>query len=74
MRHNAESIFVVEFNRISPRIRNYSIWKTVLAHESRDPGVQFNKKTEGRNILYDHWINFFWECPNKSIGLSKLTR
>jgi hypothetical protein len=25
-----------------------SICKTVLAHESGDPGVQFNEKTEGR--------------------------
>jgi hypothetical protein len=25
-----------------------SICKTVLVHESRDPGVQFNEKTEGR--------------------------
>jgi hypothetical protein len=30
-------------------IRIYSICKTVLAHESGDPGVQLNeKKTEGR--------------------------
>jgi hypothetical protein len=47
MRHSAESIFVVEFNRISPRIRIYM--QNRLAHESGDPGVQFNeKKTEGR--------------------------
>jgi hypothetical protein len=39
---SAESIFFVEFNRISPRFE--SICKTVLAHESGDPGVQFHEK------------------------------
>jgi hypothetical protein len=29
-----------------------SICKTVLAHESGDPGVQFNEKTEGRKSRY----------------------
>jgi hypothetical protein len=54
--------FVVEFNRISPQIRIYSICKTVLAHESGDPGVQLNKKTEGRKSRY---------CPfNKFIKLT----
>jgi hypothetical protein len=38
MRHSAESIFVVEY------LREFeSICKTVLAHESGDPGVQFNE-------------------------------
>jgi hypothetical protein len=47
MRHRAESILFDEFNRISLRIRVYSIYKTVLAHESEDPWVQFNEKTQG---------------------------
>jgi hypothetical protein len=42
MWHSAESIFVVEYLR-----KFESICKTVLAHESEDPGVQFNEKTEG---------------------------
>jgi hypothetical protein len=46
MQHNVESIFSVEFNRISLRFE--SLCKTVLGHESGDPGVQFQKKTEGR--------------------------
>jgi hypothetical protein len=46
MRHSTESILFVEFSRRSPRIRIYM--KTVLAHESGNPGVQFNEKTEGR--------------------------
>jgi hypothetical protein len=41
-------IFVVESNRISPRIRSYSICKADLAHESGDSGVPLNEKTEGR--------------------------
>jgi hypothetical protein len=46
MRHSAESIFIVEY------LHEFeSICKTVLAHESGDPGVQFNeKKTEGRKF------------------------
>jgi hypothetical protein len=28
-----------------------SICKTVLAHESGDPGVQFNENTEGENLV-----------------------
>jgi hypothetical protein len=43
MRHSGESIFVVEY-----LLEFESICKTVLAHESGDPGVQFNEKTEGR--------------------------
>jgi hypothetical protein len=40
MQHSAESIeYLREFE---------SICKTVLAHESGDPGVQFNEKTEGK--------------------------
>jgi hypothetical protein len=58
MPHSAKSIFVVEFNRISPRIRIYSICKTVLAHESGDPGVQFNEKNRGSQIS--------WHCPFKN--------
>jgi hypothetical protein len=46
MLHSAESIFppnLIEY------LREFEyIWKTVLAHESGDPGVQFNEKTEGR--------------------------
>jgi hypothetical protein len=43
MRRNAESIFVVE------QLHEFKfICKTVLAHESGDPGVQFNEKTEGQ--------------------------
>jgi hypothetical protein len=42
MRHCAELIFVVEY------LREFEyICKTVLAHESWDPGVQVNEKTEG---------------------------
>jgi hypothetical protein len=41
MRHSAESIFVVEFIRVSPRIRIYM-------QNRFSPGVQFNEKTEGR--------------------------
>jgi hypothetical protein len=41
---SAESIFIVEY------LREFEFMcKTVLAHESGDPGVQFNEKTEGRN-------------------------
>jgi hypothetical protein len=40
MRQSGESIFVVEY------LREFeSISKTVLAHESGDPGVQFIEKT-----------------------------
>jgi hypothetical protein len=46
MRHSAESIFVVESNRITRVFE--SICKTILAHESGDPGIQFDEKTRGR--------------------------
>jgi hypothetical protein len=52
MRHRAESIFVVEY------LREFeSICKTVLAHESGVPGVQFNEKNRGSKIS--------WHCPFK---------
>jgi hypothetical protein len=48
MRHTAESIFssnLIEYLREFESIRKTVL---VLAHESGDPGVQFNEKTEGR--------------------------
>jgi hypothetical protein len=45
MRHSAESIFSVEFNRISPRIRIYM--QNRFSPWIKGPGVQFNEKTEG---------------------------
>jgi hypothetical protein len=42
MRHSAESNLVEYLREFE------SIGKTVLAHESGDPGLQFNEKTEGR--------------------------
>jgi hypothetical protein len=49
MRHSAEAIF-------SPNLIEYlrefeSICKTVLAHESGGPGVQYNEKNDGRNLM-----------------------
>jgi hypothetical protein len=55
MRHSAEPIFVVEFSWRSPRIRIYMLNR--LAHESGDPGVQFNEKNRGLKIS--------WHCPFK---------
>jgi hypothetical protein len=47
MPHSAESILVVEY------LREFeSICKTVLAHESGDPGVQFNEKNRGLKISW----------------------
>jgi hypothetical protein len=45
MRHSAELIF--SSNLVEDLREFESICKTVLAHESGDPGVQFNEKTEG---------------------------
>jgi hypothetical protein len=45
MRHSAESIFIVEYLR-----KFECICKTVLAHESGDPGVQINEKNRGSKI------------------------
>jgi hypothetical protein len=46
MPDSAESIFVFKY------LSEFeSICKTVLVHESGDPGVQFNEKTEGRKSL-----------------------
>jgi hypothetical protein len=54
MGHSAESIFVVEY------LREFeSICKTVLAHESGDPGVQFNEKNRGSKIS--------WHCPFNTV-------
>jgi hypothetical protein len=51
MWHSAESIFVVEFNRISPRIRIYM--QNRFSHESGDPGVKFNeKKPKVENLVW----------------------
>jgi hypothetical protein len=45
MRHSAESIFIFEY------LREFkSICKTILAHESGDPGVQFNEKIRDESI------------------------
>jgi hypothetical protein len=76
MRHSAESIFAFEFNRISPRIRIYI--QNLLAHESGDPGVQFNEKPEGRKsretlplktyakfATYDHSVREEFVYANK---------
>jgi hypothetical protein len=53
MQESGESIFVVEF---SEDLREFeSICKTVLAHESGDPGVQSNEKNRGSKIS--------WHCP-----------
>jgi hypothetical protein len=46
MWHSAESIF--SSNLVEDLRKCESICKTVLAHESGDPGVQLTKKTEGR--------------------------
>jgi hypothetical protein len=46
MRHSADSIF--SSNLIEDLREFESICKTVLANESGNQGVQFNKKTEGR--------------------------
>jgi hypothetical protein len=47
MMHSAESFFVVEYLR-----ENESIFETVLAHESVNPGVSFdNKKPEVENLV-----------------------
>jgi hypothetical protein len=46
MRHSAESIF--SSNLMEYGMEFESICKTVLDHESGDPWVQFNEKTEGR--------------------------
>jgi hypothetical protein len=35
-------------NRIELLREFESVFKTALAHESKDPGVPFNEKTEGR--------------------------
>jgi hypothetical protein len=46
MRHSADRFFP---SNLIEYIREFkSICKTVLAHESGDPEVQFNEKTEGR--------------------------
>jgi hypothetical protein len=43
MLHSAESIFIIEY------LREYEfIFETALAHESGDPGVLIDEKTEGR--------------------------
>jgi hypothetical protein len=41
-----------------------SICKTVLAHESGDPGVQFNEKTEGRKSRKT--VPLMWHHDEKS--------
>jgi hypothetical protein len=46
MLHSAELIFVEELNRITPRIWIYM--QNRLAHESGDPGVQFDETTRGQ--------------------------
>jgi hypothetical protein len=53
MRQSAESIF--SSNLIEYLRKFESICKTVLAHESGDPWVQFNEKTGGSKIS--------WHCP-----------
>jgi hypothetical protein len=46
MRHCAESIFKVDY------LREYeSILETAFAHESMDPGVLFDEKTEVENLV-----------------------
>jgi hypothetical protein len=46
MHHCAESIFKIDY------LREYeSIFETVLAHESVDPGVLYDEKTSGRKSL-----------------------
>jgi hypothetical protein len=45
MRHRAESNLKIEY------LREYKfIFKTVLAHESGDPGVLFAEKNQGSKI------------------------
>jgi hypothetical protein len=65
IRHSVKSIFVVEFIEY---LREFeSICKTVLAHESWDPGVQFNEKTEGRKSLetvplsFSRFLEISWD-------------
>jgi hypothetical protein len=46
MQYSVESIFVVEY------LREYdSIFETAFAHESVDPGVLYDKKTEVENLV-----------------------
>jgi hypothetical protein len=46
MKHTAESIFVVAYFRVYE-----SIFETPLAHESVDPVVLFDEKTEVENLV-----------------------
>jgi hypothetical protein len=56
MRHSSESIFP---SNLIEYLREFeSICKTVLAHESGNPGVQFNEKIRGSKIS--------WDCPFKA--------
>jgi hypothetical protein len=57
MRYSAESIFVVESNRIEFLREFESIFKTTLAPESGHPWVPFNEKNRGSKIS--------WDCPFK---------
>jgi hypothetical protein len=46
MPHSGESLFL---SNLIEYLREFeSICKTVLVHESGDPGVQFNEKTKGQ--------------------------
>jgi hypothetical protein len=61
MRHSEQSIFVIEYlHEIE------FTCKTVLAHESGDPGVQFNEKTEARKsretVPLSIILNLFFPC------------
>jgi hypothetical protein len=52
MWHSGDSIFVVKLNQIELLREFESMCKTILAHESGDPGVQFDeKKTEDENLV-----------------------
>jgi hypothetical protein len=46
--HSAELLAISSSNRIKLLREFESICKTVLAHESGDPGVQFDEKIRGR--------------------------
>jgi hypothetical protein len=68
MRHSTESIFVVESNRITPRIRIYI--KTILAHDQRTQGYSLTEKTRGRksreNVSLIRELNLL-ESPLRNI-------
>jgi hypothetical protein len=47
-------------NRITPRIRIYTVCKTVLVHESGGPVVQFDEKNRGRKSHETVPLNNFY--------------